>query len=99
MKATEKLLRDGNKYSNPNRFGRRISRVSPRSELPYFVRVAMLRTLPQLVCALRDLVPRLLRRGQDASNIAHDLALLSRTAGLDTFVAVFVHEFVTRGTA
>lgn len=99
MKAPQEKLRDGRQYSSPNKCGRKISRVSPRSELPYFCRVNAARNLAQLASALYDLVPRLLRRGQAPQAIVHDLALLATTAGFAEAVMPLVHEILMRGAA
>jgi hypothetical protein len=59
---------------------RRLSAQSPISELPLFNRIWRARNLAQMYVALDALVPKLLRRGQDASNIASDLSQLAHQA-------------------
>ncbi|WP_234745724.1 hypothetical protein [Burkholderia sp. WTPI3] len=98
MKAPEKLLRDGNHCSSPKR-GRKISRVSPRSELKYFCRVAMARRYSDAMTAVVDLSGRLLRRGQRPDDVAHDIALLADHGGFGRVVAIVVNDLATRGAA
>jgi hypothetical protein len=99
MKAPEKLLRDGNKYSSPNQRGRKISRASTRSELKYFCRVAMARRYSDAMMAVFELSVRLLRRGQRPDDIAHDLAQLADHAGFGIVVAPIVNDLAMRGAA
>lgn len=92
MKAPEKLLRDGNQYSSPNRRGRKISRASTRSDYPLFWRFACARTAADFYPSAIALARKLLRRRQDAADIASDMEFLARRAGLSCFVLPVVAD-------
>lgn len=101
MKNTpqEKTLCDGSQYSTPNRRGRRISRTPPRSDLPLFKRFVFSDDAAHFYPSAVALASKLLKRGQDPENIAHDMERMARHAGLSDFVAPVVNELAMRGAA
>ncbi|WP_144025196.1 hypothetical protein [Burkholderia sp. HI2500] len=101
MKAPENLMRDGNNYSIPNRRGRQPSRVSPRSDYRLFWRFTCARTAADFYPAAVALASKLLKRGQDAADIAIDMEFLARRAGFSGFVLPVVADLslMTRGAA
>lgn len=67
------------------------SSAAPLSWLPHFERLHRARTLLQLHDALHNLVPMLVKRGQQPECIGRDLTELLRTAGLHDQVLPIVH--------
>lgn len=102
------LRAEGREYENtvhanhnmPKR-GRKPQRQSPRSDYPLFWRFACARTAATFYPAAVALASKLLKRGQDAADIASDMEFLARRAGFSCFVLPVVADLLltTRGAA